>query len=91
MNKVTYSEIIGAEAEVVYSADPTLLGIRGLISGEGKNTIRILAKGKELTLLKWNVTLKILTDSRKEVIVSSSDIEGRPEERTKTVIVGRRR
>ncbi|MEM0021694.1 MAG: ribonuclease P protein subunit [Fervidicoccaceae archaeon] len=86
MRLPTYSEILGAEAEVMSSADPSLNKRRGIIAGETKNTIILIEKGKELKLLKWNIVLRINPGRKDERVISGIDILGRPEERTKEIL-----
>lgn len=90
MKQLAYSAIIGAEAVVEEAADPSLLGIRGIIVREGKNTITLTNGRREVNLLKWNVTLRLRTSSG-EVLVPGTRLSGRPEERTKEILRGYKR
>lgn len=89
--KLTYSDILGEEAVVSYSTDPSLIGKRGIIVGEGKNTLRMLNGKKEIKMLKWNVSLKIMAKNGRSILVSGTDILGRPEERTKEIVRRKKR
>jgi ribonuclease P protein subunit POP4 len=68
-------ELIGKTMEIVSSKNKTLIGIKGKIVEETKNTIT-LDNGKKI--LKSHVTLKI-----GEEIVDGKTIKKRPEDRIK--------
>ena len=75
-------ELIGLEVEVVDAKNKSLIGIKGKIVDETKNTFVIEIKGKEKKLLKDQVTLII--DFKKEKIRAEGKLFlGRPEERIK--------
>jgi RNase P/RNase MRP subunit p29 len=86
VKRISYSEILGAEALVTYSADPSLIGKRGTIVGEGKNIVRLADGKRELKLLKWNIMLDIVTRNGERKVISGMEILGRPEERSKEII-----
>lgn len=75
-------ELIGLEVEVIDAKNKSLIGIKGKIVDETKNTFVIETNGKERKLLKEQVTLII--DFKKEKIrVEGKLFLGRPEERIK--------
>lgn len=75
-------ELIGLEVEVVDAKNKSLIGIKGKIVDETKNTFVIETNGKEKNLLKDQVTLII--DFKKEKIrVEGKLFLGRSEERIK--------
>lgn len=75
-------ELIGLEVEVVNAKNKSLIGIKGKIVDETKNTFVIETDGKEKNLLKDQVTLII--DFKKEKIrVEGKLFLGRSEERIK--------
>lgn len=75
-------ELIGLEVEVIDAKNKSLIGIKGKIVDETKNTFVIETNGKERNLLKDQVTLII--DFKKEKIkVEGKLFLGRPEERIK--------
>ena len=72
------SEFIGFEIEVMAAKNPSLIGLRGKVIDETKNTLIIKAKETEKRLLKKQITFKI---SGK--LVKGEKISLRPEERIK--------
>ena len=83
-------ELIGLDAEVVQATCPTLVGTRGRIVDETKNTLRIMTGKKEIIVPKQGTRFRL---SSQDV---ATDIDGdgimhRPEERIKRVgIEGRK-
>ena len=79
--KVYPHELIGEEAEIVSSTNPTIVGIKGTIIDETKQTIKLRKKdGKEVVLLKNAIDFKL---SRTGEVISGKEITKRPEERLK--------
>jgi ribonuclease P protein subunit POP4 len=74
-------ELIGLRARVVDSTDKSRIGAVGRIIDETKNTFVLEAKGREKTLPKVEVTLKIFFSSKKSAVVCGKELVGRPEER----------
>jgi len=74
MNRIWKEELIGSEAEVISSKNPTLVGTKGKIIDETRNTITI----KNKKILKSHVTLKI-----KNQTIEGKNLVGRPEDRLK--------
>ncbi len=68
-------ELIGSNIEVVSSSNKTLVGLKGKIVEETKNTIT-LDNGKKL--LKSHIKIKIGND-----IIEGKNIKKRPEDRIK--------
>jgi len=75
MVKVWKKELIGVIAEIIGSKNKTLIGVKGKIVEETKNTITF-DNGKKI--LKSHVTLKI-----GEEIVEGKTIQKKPEDRIK--------
>ena len=68
--------------EVIDSKNKNLVGIKGTIIDETKNTLVIKDQDKTRTLLKDQVTLKIFKDNH-EIKVNGDILIGRPEDRLK--------
>ena len=68
-------ELIGSEIEVVSSKNKSLIGVKGKVMEETKNTLK-LDNGK--TILKSHVTIKI-----GDKIINGEKIQKRPEDRIK--------
>ena len=75
-------ELIGLKMEIINSENKNLIGIKGEIIDETKNTLVIQENDKVRTILKKQVTLKIL-DGQKQIQVNGELLLGRPEDRLK--------
>ena len=75
-------EIIGLKMEVIDSKNKNLIGIKGVIIDETKNTIKVQENEKVRTLLKKQVTLKIENENM-QIKVNGEVLLGRPEDRLK--------
>ncbi|MFQ5474646.1 MAG: ribonuclease P protein component 1 [Candidatus Nanoarchaeia archaeon] len=71
-------ELVGSEIEVVDASNRSLIGIKGEVVDETRNTIRIKRGDVEKTLLKEQVTIKI-----RDTEIIGQALVGRPEERIK--------
>ena len=79
------SEMIGLEAEVVDAKNKSLIGLRGLIIGETKNTMSIEREdGVVKKVIKSQVTINVLFEGQKFQI-DGKVVLGRPEDRLKKV------
>jgi len=75
-------ELIGLDVEVVGAGNKSLVGIKGTVVDETKNTLIIeTAKGEKI-VLKGNVELKLRIDGE-EIIINGENLVGRPEDRIK--------
>lgn len=75
-------EIIGLDARVVESTDPTIAGVRGAIVFETKNTISIRTDSSIKQIAKRSAKkIEIKTHSG-ACFISGSSLIGRPEDRT---------
>ena len=77
MNESFKGELIGSVIEIIGSKNKTLIGIKGKIIDETKNTLTIKNKTSK-KVLKSHITFKI--DGK---IVEGKDITKRPEDRIK--------
>jgi ribonuclease P protein subunit POP4 len=76
--KIERSELIGLEATVVGSQNKANIGIKGKITDETRNTLKIGGK----TILKKDVTIEIETDGKK-ITIEGKKLTKSPEERIK--------
>ncbi len=82
---VRQHELIGLEAEVAASTDPSCVGVKGRIVDETKQTLSILSlDGKERRLIKKCCTFNIYLSSG-PVRIEGCEIAYRPEDRIKKV------
>lgn len=58
--KAARNALIGGKLEVVESSNKPLIGLTGQVTNETKNTITIMTDKGEKTLIKDQVTVKIL-------------------------------
>lgn len=73
-------QLIGTEAEVTDAKEKTLLGTKGTITDETRNTIRIKTSKGTKTIIKDQVELKIGDQT-----IDGRLLVGRTEERLKSV------
>jgi len=80
--KMLMTELIGSEIEIVSAKNNALIGLKGVIIDETKNMIQIESNGKEKSIIKSQVTLK-MKDKNKACIINGKLLAGRPEDRIK--------
>jgi RNase P/RNase MRP subunit p29 len=80
MRNVLKGELIGSIIEVVDADNIKLIGKKGKITDETKNTITIDERGKRKVLLKHQVRFIIETEG-KRVKIDGKKIAKRPEKR----------
>ena len=73
-------ELIGETIKVIQSTNKQLLGLRGTIVDETKNTLIIEHDGKSTVLLKSAVTFRLSASGR---ILEGKELLRAPEERLK--------
>ncbi len=78
------TQFIGLEAEVLKSTCPSVVGLRGRVVDETKNTITIEHEGVEKMIAKGGCELRF-DDGSQTHVVSGDDIRFRPEDRIKRV------
>ena len=77
-------ELIGLEAEVVDSPNKYLVGIKGIVLDETRNTLLIgQPGGRKWRVLKHVVVLRLTLDDGTKVRVDGRVLVGRPEDRLK--------
>ncbi len=82
---LTRHELIGLEAEVVGSSDPTLIGVHGKVSDETRETIALRFHGESKIIPKSNSVFVIKIPAGGEVKVEGARLVGKPENRIKKV------
>ncbi len=84
---IIFHELIGLRVEVVSHSDPSLIGIKGTIVDETRNTLIIKTpRGERKRILKLYGVFKLYLDDGVEVVIDGSSILGRPEERLKRIL-----
>ncbi len=79
-------EFIGLRVEIIEAKNPSLVGLKGKIIDETKNTITIETKDKETKkIIKNQVTFKTKI-KEKTFIIKGEVLQGRPEDRLKKKI-----
>ena len=76
--KLLRAELIGLEARIIDSRNKHNIGIKGKITDETKNTLRI----GEKIILKKDVTIEIKTDDQ-NITIEGKKLLKSPEERLK--------
>jgi ribonuclease P protein subunit POP4 len=81
MKKTIYpNELVGEEIEIIEAKNTYNLSIKGKVVDETKTTLKVEQNGKFKTLLKNNITIKLIKSGK---IISGQEIAKRPEERLK--------
>lgn len=75
-------ELIGLGVEVVVADNKSLVGIKGTVVDETKNTLVIETVKGEKIVMKGSVELKLKIDGE-EIIINGKNLVGRPEDRIK--------
>ena len=76
-------EFVGLDAKVVKSSNPSQIGISGKIIKETRNTLVILHKNVEKTVIKDVAVFHLITPNGTVVEMDGKAIVGRPENRLK--------
>jgi ribonuclease P protein subunit POP4 len=76
-------ELIGLEARVVKSTNPSLLKIKGKVIDETLNTLTILSSGEKKTVAKDTATFCLRLQSGERLEVEGKQLIKRPEDRVK--------
>lgn len=80
---LVHHELIGLEVEVKEAKNKNLVGIKGLVVNETKNTLWIETEKGVKKILKKHAKFLFTLPSGKKVIVDGKLIAKRPEERIK--------
>jgi ribonuclease P protein subunit POP4 len=79
--EIAKHELIGLEIEIVESKNKALIGIKGKITDETKNTITV-EDGRERKIMKSQIMMKTKIGN-KEYEIDGRILVGRPEDRIK--------
>lgn len=82
IRQIRKHELIGNTIKIIDAKNKSLIGIKGIIVDETKNTIRILCNNREKTLLKEQIIFTMTINS-KTVKINGETLIARPEERIK--------
>lgn len=82
LKDVVRQELIGLNIEIVKAKNSSLIGLKGRIVDETKNTLVIEQKNKVKKLLKDQITINIKFP-KKIIQVNGKLLLGRPEDRIK--------
>ncbi|MFH1455534.1 MAG: ribonuclease P protein subunit [archaeon] len=75
-------ELIGLKCEIVNASNASLVGCKGTIVDETRNTIMLDCEGQTKTILKEQATFNIKVDGQ-VVQVEGKDLVARPHDRLK--------
>lgn len=78
--EIIYHELIGLDAKVVDSTNPSVVGIRGRVVDETRNTL-VLESDGERRILKASCTFTFKLTGEQKVKVHGHLLLGRPEDR----------
>ena len=77
-------ELIGLDLEVVNSTNKKVIGVKGVVVGESRNTVKVRLKGgKEKSFIKDQCIFVFILPSGEKVKVDGEVLVGRPEDRIK--------
>ena len=79
---ITKHELIGLECEVVAATDPTLVGIRGVVVDETRNTLVLEVAGRRKRVAKAIASFRFRVGSH-VLEVDGKALVARPEDRIK--------
>jgi ribonuclease P protein subunit POP4 len=79
-------ELIGLQAKVVQSSNPSCLGICGRVVDETQKTFTILHQRKEKVIVKQTSVLHFTLVDGSLVEIHGTALVGRPEDRAKKVV-----
>ncbi len=76
-------ELIGLKVRVSCSPDPTTRGLGGIVKDETRNTIRVEALGRLLTIPKIGLSFTFELPEGRPALVEGSTLGFRPEDRVR--------
>ncbi|WP_456474536.1 ribonuclease P protein component 1 [Candidatus Pyrohabitans sp.] len=79
---ITKHELIGLECEIVSATDASLVGLRGVVVDETRNTLTLDVKGKRKRVAKAIATFRFRV-GKSVVDVDGKALIARPEDRIK--------
>ncbi len=81
--QIVQRELIGLNAEVVRSSNPSCVGISGKVVDETRNTFVIIHQNKKKAVIKDTAVFHFTMPDRTVVEINGKIIVGRPEDRVK--------
>lgn len=82
MKDIIRHELIGLEIEVTASKNKSLVGVKGKIVDETKNTLKVRANSRVLTIMKNAIMFKANVGG-KNIEIDGKCLMARPEDRIK--------
>jgi ribonuclease P protein subunit POP4 len=76
-------EWVGLKVTVSESADPSMIGLSGVVRDETRNTFTIQTEARTIRITKLHTTFKTVLPNGEESAVNGSDLRYRPEDRVK--------
>lgn len=80
---IVQNELIGLDARVVKSTNPTNVGISGKVTDETRNTLVIRQNEEDKVVIKETAVFQFTLPNHTIVEVEGKAISGRPEDRAK--------
>jgi ribonuclease P protein subunit POP4 len=76
-------EFVGSEGKVAASSHAGYVGLKGLVSGETRNTFTFINDGQAKSVIKENATFNFAFNDGTVVEIDGKLLVGRPEDRIK--------
>ncbi|NOZ30585.1 MAG: ribonuclease P protein subunit [Crenarchaeota archaeon] len=86
---IIFHELIGLQVEVLNHPDPGLIGVKGRIIWETRNTLHVDTGRKTLVILKSGGLFRVTLPGGKTTIVRGDHILASPPERARRIVRGR--
>jgi ribonuclease P protein subunit POP4 len=80
---IVQHEFIGLETKVVKSSNPNVVGIRGKVVDESRNTLTISHNGEKKVIIKDTAVFEFVMLDGTVVEIDGKAIMGRPDDRIK--------
>ena len=79
-------EWIGLKVTIGESADPSMIGLSGVIRDETRNMFTIETEASTIRITKYHTTFNTVLPNGEESAVNGSDLRYRPEDRVKKAL-----
>jgi ribonuclease P protein subunit POP4 len=90
-NNITMHELIGLETEITESKNHGMVGIKGIVIDETRETLKLRnEKGEEKVIIKNQSKFKFSLPDKEAVEVDGKLLVGRPESRIKKQTIKKR-
>ena len=80
---LTAQELIGLKIVVKTSPDPNIRGLAGIVRDETRNTLKVEARGRILTIPKRDAFFLVELGSGQSTVLNGNQLAFRPEDRIK--------